>query len=81
MIHRRQSLPDGYSGTFDNRVSQSRYSMITAHTPAFIPHQTPYRQHAMHTLLLMPNHRLHHVSILPGFKQIQKRMFCTVRIP
>ena len=79
--HCRQCLIHIRKDAFGYCIRQYRHSMITAHTPVFISHQTPYRQHSVHALLLMFNHGFHHIRIASRFHQIQERMFRTIGIP
>ena len=79
--HRRQRLVSIRKDSFGYRIGQHRYGMVTAHTPVLISHQTPDRQHAVYTLLLMLDHRFYHIRIAFRFHQIEERMFRTVCIP
>ena len=55
-------------GAFGQRVCQNAHGMIARHAPAFIAHQTPNGQQAMHALLLMCQHGAHHVGVLLGLQ-------------
>ena len=55
-------------GSLGQGISQDAHGMIARHAPAFIAHQTPNGQQAMHALLLMCEHRAHHIGVLLGFQ-------------
>ena len=61
--HGLQSLLAVDAGTFDDGICQNGHGMITRHAPSFVAHQTPYGQHAHNVLLLVADHRLHHVGV------------------
>ena len=55
--------------------------MISAHAPAFVCHQIPYRQEVECALLLDANHALCHVCTLLRFDEVKQRMLSTIGVP
>ena len=55
--------------------------MVASHAPAFVAHKAPYGQHACDVLLLVTNHRLHHVCIATGLEQSEEGVLGPVGVP
>ena len=55
--------------------------MISRHTPALVAHKAPYRKQVMYALLLVCNHRAHHVRVTACLEESEQGMLGAIGVP
>ncbi len=79
--HRFESSVSVNVQAFGDSVGQHRHSVVAAHAPVLVGAMAPDRQEVKHILVVVSQHRLHHVPVALRFEQRQERMLGAVGVP